>query len=300
MTNRKFCSFTRVLPGCFLACAFTLLSGCGLQGTASYVEPSVSVAGAAISGRALGGVIPIIGARVTLWETSSNGYPGSSSTCYDAISSDTVYSTLCSSSTRAAATSIALATTKTTGAGSFAFTAGSYTCDSSQFVYITATGGNTGAGANTQSVQIAPLGSCSNFQTTAQEGKVFIDVGEATTVVTAYTLGNFTYVTDNGTGTQVVYISAPASNNTATGSCTSPGTTGPPPNTNTAPRRGWRTLLPMRPILWMPCTTTAQDPLERSLRHLDRTVPELFRRRCSTPLRMPWNPAPTRPAHRPL
>jgi hypothetical protein len=234
MTNRKFCSFTRVLPGCFLACAFTLLSGCGLQGTASYVEPSVSVAGAAISGRALGGVIPIIGARVTLWETSSNGYPGSSSTCYDAISSDTVYSTLCSSSTRAAATSIALATTKTTGAGSFAFTAGSYTCDSSQFVYITATGGNTGAGANTQSVQIAPLGSCSNFQTTAQEGKVFIDVGEATTVVTAYTLGNFTYVTDNGTGTQVVYISAPASNNTATGSCTSPGTTGPPPNTNTA------------------------------------------------------------------
>jgi hypothetical protein len=231
MMNRKFCSFTKVLPVCILACACALLSGCELQGTASSVEPSVSVAGAAISGRALGGGIPITGSQVTLWETSSNGYPGSSSTCYDAIASDAVYTALCSSSTRSAATAIALATTKTNPSGGFAFTAGSYTCDSSQYVYITATGGNTGAGSNTQTVQTAPLGSCSNFQTIAQENKININLGEATTVVTAYALGNFMYVTDNGTGTQVVYVSAPASNNATAGSCTSPSGTGPPPNT---------------------------------------------------------------------
>ena len=164
MMINRFSSLSNVVLACLLTGVVAILSGCGLQGTATSVaEPSLPAAGAGLSGLALGGGIPIDGAQVTLWETSSNGYPSASSTCYDAVSGDTVYTSLCTAASRSVGTSIVLATTKTSGEGSFSFTAGSYTCDSSQYIYITATGGNTGAGTNTQSIQIAPLGSCSKL-----------------------------------------------------------------------------------------------------------------------------------------
>jgi hypothetical protein len=248
MMNRGFSSFSNIVLSCMLSVALAVVSGCALQNTAPAGSNSYAVPGAGVTGRALGGGIPINGAQVTLWETSFNGYPGSTSTCYDAATSDTVYTSLCTAASRSTATSIVLATTTTSGSGGFSFTTGSYVCDSLQYVYITATGGNTGAGVNTQSVQIAPLGSCSNFQTTTQESKVNINMGEATTVATAYALGNFMYTTDNGTGKQVVYVSAPPTNFngiptpatgtptsfSGSGSCTSPSGAATPPNTTTA------------------------------------------------------------------
>jgi hypothetical protein len=234
MMTCRFTSYSTLLLGFALAGTLTIVSGCGVQIAAPLTDSSYPVAGAAITGKALGGGIPINGARVTLWETSSNGYPGSGSACYDSIGSDTVYSSLCTAASRAAGISIVLATTMSNSTGSFGFTASSYTCDSNQYIYITATGGNTGSGVNNQSVQIAPLGICSNVQTLAENNKVNIDMGEATTAGTAYALGSFTYVTDNGTGTQVIYISAPTTNNYASGSCTSPAGPAAPPNTTAA------------------------------------------------------------------
>ena len=60
---------------------------------------------------------------------------------------------------------VRLGTTTTGANGLFTFTTG-YTCTAGQYVYITASGGDLSNGnnvINNQEVQIAALGSCSNF-----------------------------------------------------------------------------------------------------------------------------------------
>ena len=186
------------------------LVGCSLRGTEPESDTVDTVSGRQIEGKVMGGPIPIVGAHVILWQTMSNGYPSSSNHVTGTNGS------------RTGATSVQLATATSGSLGSFSFTAGSYTCDSNQFVYITATGGNTGAGVNNQSTQVAALGSCSHFDNTTDQGNVKIYMGEVSTVAAAYALGNFMYVDDNGgTGNQLVYIGAPSTNNSTSGSCTS-------------------------------------------------------------------------------
>jgi len=166
----------------------------------------------AIRGKVIGGDTPIVGATVILWETdpANSGYGVATN----------------GSSTGAQQ----LATTTTGSGGSFTFIAGSYTCASGEFAYITATGGSvngsplaSGGLANTNYIQISALGSCSHFDNSSDESKISIAVNEITTVAAAYTLGNFMTINDTTPGSQLVYIGAPAKNNAATGSCTGTG-----------------------------------------------------------------------------
>jgi len=105
-----------------------LLTGCGIGGSGGVGVPSaIATAGhstSGLNGILHGGPNPVSGANVILWATQSNGYPSSSNAT-------------------SGTTSLQLASTTTNSAGSFSFTPGSYTCPSGQFVYITATGGNS-------------------------------------------------------------------------------------------------------------------------------------------------------------
>lgn len=164
---------------------------------------------AAISGVVKGGPNPIVGAHVTLWQTQSGATYNATATTKSNYGS--------------AAKVLATATTGTLGG--FNFTGQTYTCAPDEYVYITATGGDAGSGANPQSVQMAALGSCSNFQTSAQDAAVNIYMGEVSTVAAAYALGHFMNVIDPLNGQQLVYVGAPLANDTASPACTGSGAT---------------------------------------------------------------------------
>jgi streptogramin lyase len=194
---RRFFVDTRSTNLALLAAASLCLSGCGAVPTGAPVAYAIP----AISGVAHGGPNPIKNGNVILWETQSNNYGG---------------------------TGKQLASTTTDGYGSFNFAPGGtqdvYTCDSGQYAYITVTGGNTGAPtANANSVQLAAIGACSALSTSTK-----IVVSEMSTAAAAYSLGAFITIDPNtgaGSGMQLVNISAPANNNTASPSCTGSGST---------------------------------------------------------------------------
>jgi hypothetical protein len=156
-----------------------------------------------IEGKLYGGATPISGATIAIWETdaTSAGYP--------------------SSSAKGAAKS--LISTTTGSDGSFKFTKG-FTCDApatgtaGPFLYLVGTGGNTGAGINSNTVLVSALGSCAYLNGTVAASSLKVKVNEATTVAAAYALGNFMYVDNTG-----VYIGAPVNNNAVTGACTGTG-----------------------------------------------------------------------------
>jgi len=66
---------------------------------------------------------------------------------------------------------------------------GDYTCPSSNLVYITATTGNPGSGANANLALMAALGSCSYLQ--ANANTITINIDEVTTVASVYALQRF-------------------------------------------------------------------------------------------------------------
>jgi len=72
-----------------------------------------------------------------------------------------------------------------------------YSCPPGAYVYMTAVGGNPGAGTNPNLNLMAVLGSCSQLQTNANTN--FITVNEVTTVAAAYALGQFATYTAFGT-----------------------------------------------------------------------------------------------------
>jgi len=178
------------------------LTGCGM-GAGDTTEPIAAIPGMQV--KVMGGETPIAGATVILWETdpSSTGYGVTARQVQTA-----------------------------TDAGSyFLFTPG-YSCThSTDFLYVTATGGDVTNGSsspiyNPNLVMVAALGSCANMATAIQQAAVTVVVNELSTVAAAYALGNFMTVNANGgVGTQKVYIGAPLTNNAVTGSCTSGGST---------------------------------------------------------------------------
>jgi hypothetical protein len=132
------------------------LSGCTLV-------PSVNDLPAApvtIGGTIFGGQQPIAGATVQVWAVGSAGY-GSPSTM--------------------------LATTTSDVGGNFSFAAGAYTCPQANTpIYLTATGGDPGVGANNSAIALAaPVGTCSNA------ANAFVNINEVTTIATAYAYGHF-------------------------------------------------------------------------------------------------------------
>ncbi len=142
---------------------------------------------AGLHGIAHGGPNPVTNSTVTLYATTTAAY-GTGGT--------------------------QLAQTTTDSGGSFTFT-GAASCPAGQQAYITASGGNTGGNANNPNVLLmAALGPCGGISPATT---VFIS--EVSTVAAGYALSNFIGIT----GT-TVNVSAPASNNAVTPSCTGTGT----------------------------------------------------------------------------
>jgi hypothetical protein len=93
--------------------------------------------------------------------------------------------------------------------GNFTVT-GDYTCTLGTNLYITATGGNPGAGINKSSTLITGFGLCDNVANVP-----YIEINEVTTVGTVWALSQFmsdTYVASSQTGS--INIGAPPSNTT--------------------------------------------------------------------------------------
>jgi hypothetical protein len=190
--NSSSCNLSKRISSLILGSAACLLAaGCGLGSSAP-----VSFATAPISGIVHGGPNPVQFSTITLWETQTSGASGYGSTAK------------------------VLATTTTNSIGYFQFT-GSYTCDSTEYAYLTSTGGYTGSSSpNPNSVEVAAIGACPSLSTSTN-----IFVSEISTVAAAYALGPF--ISENsaskGTGNELVYIGAPQKNAAVSPSCTGVG-----------------------------------------------------------------------------
>jgi hypothetical protein len=188
--------FAAILGGSVLC----VLSGCGAnEGTMIS-----SITTGAMSGAVHGVPNPVVGATVTLYETQVGAATGPAG----------------GASGYGNTTPKQLAQTTTGNFGQFSFTAG-YTCDTApymQYAYVVVTGGNTGGGTNNNAVLMAALGPCSTLGTTVAQNATQVYVSEATTVASAYALGNFMTVS-GALGSQVVNISSTTTNDASTPAC---------------------------------------------------------------------------------
>lgn len=187
------------------------ISGCA---TGSIADPTPgNLTGALkIEGNAFGGSTPLVGAKITIWESDpgSTGYPSATNESAKSLATTTT------------ADGVTSVNGSVPAAGSWSISS-TYSCDTplagtaGPFLYVTATGGNTGAGINNNSVLIAALGACSSVLSNAST--LHVTVNESSTIAAAYALGNFIYVDNTNPGSQGVYIGSDASNNAVTGSC---------------------------------------------------------------------------------
>lgn len=142
----------------------TVLAGCaGAGGGGSVgVTGGGTTSAAVLGGKVYGGSQPISNAAVQLWSAGTTGY-GSAGTM--------------------------LASTMTSGTGTFSVS-GTYTCPSSTaLLYLTVTGGNPGlpSGTNAQIGLMAALGACG----TVVSNPPTVVINEATTVASVYALAPF-------------------------------------------------------------------------------------------------------------
>ena len=171
-----------------------VLAGCGasLRTTAG----PVAMPGVAIHGNVHGGVYPIQGATIRLMETQSNGYGGAAKPLLQTTSDNN---------------------------GFFTFPDTGWSCDATQFAYITVTGGHTASNAINNNVgQIGVIGNCGEFlANTAEIDAVQVYVSEVSTIAAAYTLRGFITIdnTNAASGGQIFNISAPPNNNAPSGVC---------------------------------------------------------------------------------
>jgi hypothetical protein len=171
--------FTRISLAGALALGLATLSGCGNQ---PFVATS-PVTGAMISGRAMGGETPVTGATVTLYATAAS-----------TSITNGVYQ----------GTAQVLETVTSGSDGGFSFNPSSYICPANQELYITASGGNAGTGANANILEVAMIGQCGSLNG-------FTDVNELTSIAAAYAFSSFMSVDTSGP-TPVVNITAPSAN----------------------------------------------------------------------------------------
>lgn len=139
-----------------------LLSGC--TGFDNAIRSDTTpVGGAVIQGAVHGGQQPINGATIGLYVAGSTGY-GSSESHGNLLTSPV----------------------STAVDGTFTIT-GDYTCPSgTSLVYLTASGGDAGSGANSAIKLVAPLGQCGNLTPST-----YVVINEVTTAATALALGQF-------------------------------------------------------------------------------------------------------------
>jgi hypothetical protein len=197
-----------------MACA-GLLTGCSLSGTSTGSAPAAGYQLGGFSGVVHGGIPPVSGATVKVYATQSITSPSSSNN----------YGYGQPGLLLAEANSVDGNQgdgNDTDATGSFTFSASNYVaaCPAGQQVYLTASGGNTGAGANGNLLLMAALGSCDSLYNVTGSGKVYsgpgVWVDEVTTVAAAYSLANFMTITGTA-APYVVNISAPVANNFSDG-----------------------------------------------------------------------------------
>jgi len=143
-----------------------ILSGCGVGPVTTGPTPGGLVSG--LSGVVHGGQNPVTSSVIRLMAPATTGY-GAAPSVLATAASDPV-----------------------TGA----FALPTYKCPTTdQLVYIEATGGNPGSGANSAIDEVALLGNCSTLSSSTH-----VVISELTTIAAAYALAPFASVTANGTG----------------------------------------------------------------------------------------------------
>ncbi len=203
-----------------LSSGITILTGCGLgpvTGAGDSVSESVSISGAHIHGKVHGGVYPIQGANIELWQTSVGTWNTTTSSYAPSFYGSTSTNTGFIAST----TSAKAGDNSGRAPGYFDFGTQTLTCTAGNYVYLTTTGGGTiPSKANSNVIQVAVIGHCpASASQAAYFNNVNVFLSETSTVAAAYTLGNFISIdTDPNTSLQRVNIAAPV-DNTATGSC---------------------------------------------------------------------------------
>lgn len=137
--------------------ASLLITGCAL-GPAAVDGP---FAGASLHGTVFGGQQPVLGAVIQLYAANTTGY-------------------------NKAASALIGSSVTTDSSGAFSIT-GKYTCPSGNaLVYITATGGDAGAGNNPNLAMMTALGQCGNLTSSS-----FVYINEVTTVASVWALSPF-------------------------------------------------------------------------------------------------------------
>ncbi len=203
-----------------LSSGIAVLTGCGLgavTGTADGVPEAMSISGAHIHGQVHGGVYPIQGANIELWQSSVGTWKKAISSYAPSFYGSTATNTGFIAST----TSAKAGDSSGRAPGYFDFGTQTLTCTAGNYVYLTTTGGGTiPTMTNSNVVQVAVIGQCpATASQAAYFNNVNVFLSETSTVAAAYTLGNFISIdTDPTTNLQRVNIAAPA-NNTATGAC---------------------------------------------------------------------------------
>jgi hypothetical protein len=170
-----------------------LLSGCALNGGSGSTGNTATapLKAASIGGMLHGGQQPVNGATMILWAAGTSGYG-------------------------TGATNVASTTTLSDGSFSFNNSSGVSPCTTGQYLYVTATGGNAGAGTNDSIALMAVLPTPCGTAT----GGTYVWVNEVTTVAAVTALQQFMKINTSatapytGTGTVPWTIGAPSTNTT--------------------------------------------------------------------------------------
>ncbi|MDE1161055.1 MAG: hypothetical protein PW792_03805 [Acidobacteriaceae bacterium] len=141
------------------------------------------VTGAKLQGNVHGGQQPVSGATIQLYQVGTTGYSS-------------------------AAKPLLTTTVTSDSNGNFNLT-GDYSCETGGYVYLTASGGDPGSGANNALALMTALGPCASLTSTT-----YVSINELTTVAAAYALAQFGRQSTFGT-TLIQKAGAAASGSTA-------------------------------------------------------------------------------------
>jgi len=196
-TRKTYTRFGAATPLAGLCVLALLLAGCGTANLPDSVATPAQPASHP-SGSVYGGQQPVFGATIQLFAVAATS--------------------------KGAATPLISATVTTAPDGTFTIT-GDYSCTGNPLVYIVATGGNPGGGANTALSLMAALGPCNGLTPST-----FISINELTTVASVYALAPFMSgyknvgaASTNAAGIANAFQTVNSLVNTATGSAPGPG-----------------------------------------------------------------------------
>jgi hypothetical protein len=139
-----------------LVSAAALLSGCGSGITGSFIGDQSQIQGTVQGGRR-----PVVGATIQFYSASANG-------------------------TSTSATTLLSSPLATDSAGSFSLPQKFKCTNSTDQIYVVATGGNSSAGTNSSLALMADLGNCGNITSSTP-----IYINEVTTIASVYALAQF-------------------------------------------------------------------------------------------------------------